>query len=64
MEFKIPSEKLVRTYGRGELFRSKLEGFYSELWLVEIVTVFRLAIGPFVFLVCRSLFHNIKSAHY
>ena len=44
MEFKIPSEKLVRTYGRGELFYSKLEGFYSKLWLVEIVAVFGLAI--------------------
>ena len=35
---------LVRTYGRGELFRSKLEGFHSKPWLVEIVAVFRLAI--------------------
>ena len=41
MEFEIPSEKLVRTYGRGELFHSKLEGFYFRTLasLGGIVTV-------------------------
>jgi hypothetical protein len=66
MEFEIPSEKLVRTYGRGEVFCSKLEGFYFRTlasWVGLLQSV-RLPIGPLVSLICRSMFYNIKSVHY
>ena len=65
MEFEIPSEKLVRLM-EGAKFLLKARRFLVRTlasWVGLLQSV-RLAIGPLVSLVCRSMFYNIKSAHY
>jgi hypothetical protein len=71
MEFEIPSEKLARFMEGATFLHLLLLLLKARRFLIRtlaswvgLLQSFRLAIGPLVSLMCRSLYDNIRSAQY